>query len=51
MAGRKRFEVMHGLCVDQLVERLQNAFRLLEENPPETAANHSVAKTKEVGYV
>lgn len=39
VAGPRRFQEMHGIDIQQLVARLQNAWQLLMDNPPITAAN------------
>ena len=51
IAGPRRFQEMHGIDIAALVVRLQGAWKLLQDNPPDTAFTHAIAKPKELGYV
>ena len=48
VAGPRRFQEIHGIDIMALVERLQNAWNLLQNNPPITAFNPAIAEIAEV---
>ena len=47
VAGPRRFQEIHGIDIEQLVVRLQNAWNLLQNNPPITAFNPAIAELGE----
>ena len=47
VAGPRRFQEIHGIDIEQLIVRLQNAWKLLQNNPPITAFNPAIAELRE----